>query len=76
PYTRALISAIPAAHTGKKTERIILEGDLPSPIRVPPGCPFQTRCPEAADLCKKEKPALRALTGGHYAACHFASKRM
>ncbi|SHH97198.1 oligopeptide transport system ATP-binding protein [Sporobacter termitidis DSM 10068] len=72
PYTLALISAIPTAHTGKKTTRIILEGDLPSPIHVPPGCPFQTRCPGAADICGKKRPELRELSAGHYAACHFA----
>ncbi|GAB3792741.1 ABC transporter ATP-binding protein [Virgibacillus kimchii] len=74
PYTKALLSAIPTANTGKKKERIILRGDVPSPIDPPTGCRFHTRCPFATELCVKETPKLRttdSMQGGHEAACHY-----
>jgi oligopeptide transport system ATP-binding protein len=72
PYTGALISASPAPMTGVRIrERVVLEGDLPSPVTPPPGCSFNTRCPNAQTLCRLEVPELRAFGAGHFAACHF-----
>jgi oligopeptide/dipeptide ABC transporter ATP-binding protein len=72
PYTQALLSAAPEADPDIRPKRIILEGDVPSPTRVPSGCSFHTRCPLAQDLCKVERPALRSVAPGQEAACHFA----
>jgi oligopeptide transport system ATP-binding protein len=74
PYTQALMSAVPVPDPKKEREkeRILLEGDVPSPIDVPPGCPFSTRCPYAEAICLKEKPELRDLGDGHHIACHMA----
>jgi len=75
PYTRALLSAIPVADLNSKRKRIVLEGDVPSPVNPPSGCPFHPRCPERQARCETEVPALRRfLTDGreHYASCHFA----
>ena len=72
PYTKALLSAIPVPviHSGKK--RIVIEGDVPSPIHKPEGCPFHTRCPNCREECKTVHPKLRDLKGdGHYVACHL-----
>ncbi len=71
PYTQALISAIPIPDVGQKRERIILTGDIPSPISPPPGCRFHTRCRFASDRCKAECPALHDCGGGHHVACHL-----
>ena len=71
PYTRALMSATPIADPRRKKERIVLTGELPSPIDPPPGCAFHPRCPLAKDRCKSERPALRPL-GSTQVACHFA----
>ncbi len=71
PYTRALISAIPIPDPEFKRNRIILEGDVPTPINPPAGCPFATRCIYATELCRKEKPALENIGNGHYVACHI-----
>lgn len=70
PYTKALIAAVPEAE--EKRRGTLLEGDIPSPISPPAGCPFHTRCPVAVDLCRRELPALRELKRGHHAACHLA----
>lgn len=71
PYTQALLSSVPRLKpTGQ--QRVRLEGDLPSPINLPKGCYFQTRCPHATDLCRREAPPTVALAPGHSAACHFA----
>lgn len=72
PYTRALISAIPEPDPSKKKQRIVLQGDVPSPINPPSGCPFHPRCPHATDRCKAEVPLLRD-TGeaGQQIACHY-----
>ena len=72
PYTQVLLSAVPTPDPRTKRERIVLEGDLPSPLDPPPGCPFHTRCRYAAERCKTECPALRELSPGHTAACHLA----
>lgn len=74
PYTRALLSAIPIPDPEYKKERIILRGDVPSPINPPSGCYFHPRCPQAKDECKNAWPALHELKSsknGHQAACHF-----
>ncbi|GGP11356.1 ABC transporter ATP-binding protein [Oceanobacillus neutriphilus] len=73
PYTKALLSAIPSTDVEKKKERIMLKGDVPSPIDPPEGCRFHTRCPFATDLCRTKVPELRNTEGmkdGHRAACH------
>lgn len=72
PYTQALISAIPEVDPETKRHRIILPGDVPSPIDPPSGCPFHPRCPIAEARCKVEVPALRELQPGHWASCHLA----
>lgn len=71
PYTQALLSAIPVPDVSKKQERIILRGDVPSPINPPQGCRFHTRCPYAIDRCKTEVPALTSLHETHQVACHL-----
>src|SRR6056297_305291 len=73
PYTKALMSAVPIPDpdVSRAKERIILEGDVPSPIDVPVGCKFQGRCPIAEDICKVEKPELREIIPGHEVACHM-----
>jgi oligopeptide/dipeptide ABC transporter ATP-binding protein len=72
PYTRALLSAIPSTNEEKKRERVILTGDVPSPINVPSGCRFHTRCPLATDKCRSEEPAFTEVRENHFVACHFA----
>ncbi|MDN3019570.1 dipeptide ABC transporter ATP-binding protein [Paenibacillus sp. BSR1-1] len=72
PYTRALLSAIPSTKEEKKRERVILTGDVPSPINVPSGCRFHTRCPLATDKCRTEEPAFNEVSENHFVACHFA----
>jgi oligopeptide transport system ATP-binding protein len=73
PYTRALMSAIPTPDPEKKRVRLVLEGDVPSPISPPPGCTFHPRCPVAEKgLCDREVPALRQIEPGHFVACHKA----
>jgi oligopeptide/dipeptide ABC transporter ATP-binding protein len=70
PYTKALFSAIPEITPGKRKERVLLQGDIPSPSSPPPGCCFHTRCPIVTERCRKEVPALRKVLGGHQIACH------
>lgn len=72
PYTQALLSAIPHPDPTLKRDRIILEGDIPSPSNPPSGCKFHTRCMYAQDICKEEIPEFRDLGGEHFVACHFA----
>ncbi|MEO6035455.1 MAG: ABC transporter ATP-binding protein [Verrucomicrobiota bacterium] len=72
PYTQALISAVPVVDPDSKLQRIILPGDVPSPIHPPSGCPFHPRCSIAQEICKIELPALREIARNHWAACHFA----
>jgi peptide/nickel transport system ATP-binding protein len=71
PYTQALVSAIPVA-TERGRKRLILKGDPPNPVNVPPGCAFHTRCPMAVARCQAERPELRALDDGRSVACHLA----
>jgi len=72
PYTEALVSAVPSADPDIQMQRIILEGDVPSPANPPSGCVFHPRCRYAKDLCKRTEPALEEIEPGHYASCHFA----
>jgi oligopeptide transport system ATP-binding protein len=72
PYTQALLSAVPVVDPVSKRKRIILPGDVPSPIDPPSGCPFHPRCPIAEDRCKIEIPSLREIAREHWAACHLA----
>lgn len=74
PYTEMLLSAIPIADPDLSTarKRIKLEGEVPSPLNPPSGCPFRTRCPKAGKACAESMPALREITPGHFAACHNA----
>jgi peptide/nickel transport system ATP-binding protein len=71
PYTRALLSAVPVPDPAAKRDRIILRGDVPSPINPPSGCRFHTRCPYVFDRCRSEEPVLRDTAGGQKAACHL-----
>jgi oligopeptide transport system ATP-binding protein len=73
PYTVALLSAAPEADPGARKRRLLLQGDVPSPLEPPPGCAFHPRCPIAEKgLCDREIPALRAIESGHEVACHLA----
>ncbi|HEX3099318.1 MAG TPA: ABC transporter ATP-binding protein [Usitatibacter sp.] len=71
PYTVALLSAVPVPDPGAARKRIILSGDVPSPVNPPPGCRFHTRCPYAFDRCRVEVPLMREVAPGHVAACHL-----
>ena len=71
PYTQALLSAVPIPEPGARRERILLRGDLPSPISPPSGCRFHTRCPYVFDRCRTEEPELRHAGSAHVAACHL-----
>ncbi len=71
PYTEALLSAVPVPVPGAERNRITLQGDVPSPIRPPPGCRFHTRCPYAFDRCRVEEPLLKDTVPGHLSACHL-----
>ncbi|HZL99051.1 MAG TPA: dipeptide ABC transporter ATP-binding protein [Planctomycetota bacterium] len=71
PYTVALLSAVPVADPARKRTRILLGGDVPSPLNPPPGCPFHPRCPVVMDRCRTQAPPLREVGGGHSYVCHL-----
>lgn len=73
PYTEALLSAVPVPDPDYKADRILLQGDVPSPVNPPKGCRFHPRCSYAGEICSQEIPALVDYGGEHYAACHFAT---
>ena len=72
PYTKALVNSIFKVEYQRGEELKTLEGDIPSPLDLPEGCPFQSRCVQCRQLCKQEKPLLREIKKGHFVACHFA----
>ena len=69
PYTKALLSAVP--EPGREHQRVVLEGDVPSPITPPSGCAFHPRCPVAIERCSRERPELREVQSQHFSACHL-----
>jgi oligopeptide/dipeptide ABC transporter ATP-binding protein len=71
PYTEALLSAVPVPDPKARRKRMILPGDVPSPITPPPGCRFHTRCPYAEERCRREEPAMKEVRAGHWVACHL-----
>jgi oligopeptide transport system ATP-binding protein len=76
PYTQSLLSAIPIPdpHIERRKKRIVLTGDIPSPVNPPSGCRFHTRCPVAFDRCKVEVPPFTEYEPGHFAACHWVEE--
>jgi peptide/nickel transport system ATP-binding protein len=71
PYTEALLSAVPVPEPGAARQRIVLKGDVPSPVNPPKGCRFHTRCPYVFDRCRTEEPKLQLIGRGHFTACHL-----
>jgi oligopeptide/dipeptide ABC transporter ATP-binding protein len=71
PYTEALLSAVPVPDPAIKRKKIVLQGDVPSPMKPPPGCHFHTRCPYAVARCRVESPLLREIAPGHHVSCHL-----
>lgn len=73
PYTQALLSAVPVPEPGRRKARVVLKGDIPSPINPPSGCVFRTRCPRAEAICAEKVPPLNAVGPDHVSACHFTT---
>lgn len=73
PYTQALLSAVPVPEPGRRKARVVLKGDIPSPINPPSGCVFRTRCPRAEAICAQKVPPLNAVGPDHVSACHFTT---
>lgn len=73
PYTEALLSAVPIPEPGRPRKRLILKGDIPSPIDPPSGCVFRTRCPRAEAICAREVPELKEVGSDHWSACHLTT---
>jgi oligopeptide/dipeptide ABC transporter ATP-binding protein len=71
PYTEALLAAVPVPDPAIRRAKRVVQGDVPSPLKPPPGCRFHTRCPYAVARCKEEVPALREVEPGHHVACHL-----
>jgi peptide/nickel transport system ATP-binding protein len=71
PYTQALMRAVPVPDPDARRIDVIIKGEIPSPVSPPPGCRFHTRCPNATEVCKREKPQLREIEKGRSVACHF-----
>jgi oligopeptide/dipeptide ABC transporter ATP-binding protein len=71
PYSEALLAAAPLPEPGLRRERLILQGDVPSPMTPPPGCHFHTRCPYARERCRVETPPLAEVKPAHWVACHL-----
>ena len=76
PYSKSLMSAVPVPdpQIARANQRVVLSGDIPSPLNAPSGCPFRTRCPYACDACAEAMPPLKELTSGHFVACHRAEE--
>jgi oligopeptide transport system ATP-binding protein len=72
PYSKSLLSAVPVPDpkTARANKRIVLTGDIPSPLNAPSGCPFRTRCPYAREVCAQEMPPFTEVSRGHFVACH------
>jgi oligopeptide transport system ATP-binding protein len=77
PYTEALLSAVPEPDPAREAtrQRVILQGDVPSPSNPPTGCNFSTRCPKVMDICRLDKPEFRELLPGHFGACHLHNEK-
>jgi peptide/nickel transport system ATP-binding protein len=70
-YTKVLLDSIPVPDPEVAIHKTAIEGEIPSPVAPPPGCRFNTRCPAAQDVCRSDEPQLRAISDGHFVACHF-----
>jgi len=76
PYSKSLMSAVPVPDpvVARANQRVVLSGDIPSPLNAPSGCPFRTRCPHACEACAQSMPELKELSNGHFVACHRAEE--